>query len=146
MSSKSFAVLLAASVGFAAVSFAQDVPPLPGWAQAMPPGPDTSVKITEAYARLVARDAYFWSWPQVNVYNRRQAVKDLQDFIKAGPVPSAPLSELAMLTDYISPEQRLVACPNQDTAAILLTAACFVSPVTPLQQRVEKKRASPQGW
>jgi hypothetical protein len=32
----------------------------------------------------------------------------------AGPVPSAPTNRLAMLTDYIAPEERLVACPNQD--------------------------------
>ena len=29
----------------------------------MAPGPDVSVKITEAYAAHVARDAYFWAWP-----------------------------------------------------------------------------------
>ncbi len=22
---------------------------------------------------MVARDAYFWAWPMVNIYNRRQA-------------------------------------------------------------------------
>jgi hypothetical protein len=37
----------------------------------MAPGADASVKITEGYARLVARDAYFWAWPMVNIYNRR---------------------------------------------------------------------------
>jgi hypothetical protein len=28
--------------------------------------------------------------------------------------PVAPLNRLSMLTDYIEPQQRLVACPNQD--------------------------------
>ena len=37
----------------------------------MPTGPDSRVKITDAYAALVARDVYFWAWPMVNVYNRR---------------------------------------------------------------------------
>ena len=37
----------------------------------LPPGPDARVKITEEYAKAVARDAYFWAWPMVNVYNRR---------------------------------------------------------------------------
>jgi hypothetical protein len=130
MSSKFFAALLA-TLAAPGLAFAQGVPPQPspGWAEAMPPGPDTSVKITEAYARLVARDAYFWSWPLVNVYNRRQAVKDLQDFIKAGPVPSAPLNKLAMLTDYITPEQRLVACPNQDVVYGIGVLALDQSPV-----------------
>src|SRR5262245_59890108 len=44
----------------------------PLWATALPPGPDTRVKITAEYARLVGSDAYFWAWPMVNVFNRRQ--------------------------------------------------------------------------
>ena len=35
----------------------------PLWNRAMPPGPDVRVKITEEYARHVARDAFFWAWP-----------------------------------------------------------------------------------
>ncbi|WP_425907744.1 hypothetical protein [Nitrobacter sp. TKz-YC02] len=54
----------------------QPLPPSPEWARAQPPGPDTSVTITEAYAAMVARDAYFWAWPLVNIFNRRQAFKD----------------------------------------------------------------------
>lgn len=77
-------------------------------------GPDARTKITEAYANQVARDAYFWAWPLVNMYNRRLAFQAVPDFIMAGPVPSAPPNKLAMLTDYITPEQRSVACPNQD--------------------------------
>jgi len=88
--------------------------PSPGWRRAMPPPPDRRVKITEAYARLVASDVYFWAWPLANIYNRRLAFADVPGFVMAGPVPSAPLNRVAMLTDYISPEQRLVACPNQD--------------------------------
>ncbi len=53
----------------------RSIQPSPNWAQAMPSGPDTSVKITEPYARMVARDAYFWAWPMVNIYNRRLAFK-----------------------------------------------------------------------
>ena len=45
----------------------------PAWPVAMPPGPDARVRITEGYARMVARDAYFWAWPMVNIYNRRLA-------------------------------------------------------------------------
>jgi hypothetical protein len=60
-------------------------------------GPDTKVKITEAYADLAARDAYFWAWPMVNMYNRRQAYQQLTEPIMLGPVPAAPLNRLAML-------------------------------------------------
>ncbi len=76
--------------------------------------PSRKVKITEEYARLVARDVFFWAWPLVNVYNRRIANDRVPDFIYAGPVPLAPVNRLAMLVDYIAPEERLVACPNQD--------------------------------
>src|SRR3954469_4627338 len=54
----------------------QPLPPSPNWARALPPGPDMRVKFTEEYARHVARDAYFWAWPLVNMYNRRLAFKD----------------------------------------------------------------------
>jgi hypothetical protein len=95
----------------------------------MPPGPDTRVKITEEYAKLVGRDAYFWAWPLVNVYNRRIANDQVQDFIVAGPVPTAPVNRLAMLTDYIAPEERLVACPNQDVVYGAGSLALDRSPV-----------------
>jgi hypothetical protein len=101
----------------------------PGWARATPPGPDTRVKITEAYARLVAQDAYFWAWPMVNVYNRRLAFAKTPQIMMAGPVPAAPLNHLGMLTDYIAPEERLVACPNQDVVYGAGSLALDLSPV-----------------
>jgi hypothetical protein len=66
-----------ASVGFATLAQAQapSILPSPDWSLALPTGPDTGVKITEAYARMVARDAYFWAWPMVNIYNRRLTFK-----------------------------------------------------------------------
>ena len=50
---------------------AKNLAPSPAWARAMPPGPDARVKVTEPYARMVARDAYFWAWPMINIYNKR---------------------------------------------------------------------------
>lgn len=107
----------------------QPLSPSPGWARALPPGPDTRVKITEAYAKLVARDAYFWAWPLVNIFNRRQAFKDVTEIVMAGPVPTAPLNHFAMLTDYITPDQRLVACPNQDVVYGAGSLALDITPV-----------------
>ena len=92
----------------------QPLPPSPELARAFPQGPDARVKITEEYARHVARDAYFWAWPMMNIYNRRLAFKDATEIMMSGPVPIAPLNHLGMLTDYIDPSERLVACPNQD--------------------------------
>jgi len=86
----------------------------PGWAKALPTAPDTRVKITEEYAKLIGRDAYFWAWPMVNVYNRRLTYAPLDKPVKSGPLVKAPLNTFAMLTDYVDPAERIVACPNQD--------------------------------
>jgi hypothetical protein len=88
--------------------------PSPLWSRAMLPGPDTRVKITREYARHVARDAFFWAWPLVNVYNKRRSAEQSKTLAYAGPVPAAPLNRLVMLTDYVAAEERIVACPNQD--------------------------------
>ncbi len=108
---------------------ADPIPLSPDWAASMPAGPDTRVKITESYARLVARDAYFWAWPMVNVYNRRVAFSQVPKIMMMGPVPAAPLNRLGMLTDYIDPEERLVACPNQDVVYGAGSLALDLSPV-----------------
>src|SRR5262249_3359200 len=86
----------------------------PRCASALPAGPDVRVKITEAYAAHVARDAYFWAWPMVNIYNRRLAFAALKEAVKAGPLVMAPPNHNAMFTDYVDPDERAVACPNQD--------------------------------
>src|SRR5215813_15119030 len=112
-----------------ATATSTDVAPSINWRRAMAPGPDTRVKITEEYAKLVARDVYFWAWPMVNMYNRRLAFRDVRDFVMAGPVPTAPLNRFAMLTDYVNPDQRLVACPNQDVVYGAGSIALDESPV-----------------
>lgn len=100
-----------ATVSLTTIAQAQmPLPPSAGWTKAMPTGPAAGTKITEAYAAHVARDAYFWAWPLVNMYSRRLSVANVQEITMAG----APLNRIAMLTDYITPDQRAVACPNQD--------------------------------
>jgi hypothetical protein len=96
----------------------------------MPAGPDAQVKITEGYARLVARNAYFWAWPMVNIYNRRLAFDQCPEpGLMNGVLPFAPLNTLSMLHDYVQPEQRWVACPNQDVVYGAGIAALDRSPV-----------------
>ena len=97
--------------------------------RAMPPGPDTRVKITEEYARQVGRDAYFWAWPMVNIYNRRLHFMQVKEMMLQGPLMEAPANSLAMLTDYIDPEERSVACPNQDVVYGVGALALDISPV-----------------
>ena len=106
-----------------------DVVPSINWSRAMAPGPDTRVKITEEYAKLVARDAYFWAWPLVNIYNRRLVMAGVKEAVKAGPLVFAPLNRNAMFTDYVDPEERAVACPNQDVVYGLASIALDISPV-----------------
>ncbi|HEY3676286.1 MAG TPA: DUF1254 domain-containing protein, partial [Candidatus Tumulicola sp.] len=86
-------------------------------------------KITEAYAAHVARDAFFWVWPLVNVYNRRLAFSQMTEHRYVGPLLEAPLNTLTMLYDYVDPEERQVACPNQDVVYGLGILALDVSPV-----------------
>lgn len=107
----------------------QPLPPSPEWARALPPGPDARVKITEAYAAHVARDAFFWAWPLVNMFNRRLAFSKMTEQRYVGPLLEAPLNRLTMLTDYVDPEERNVACPNQDVVYGLGMIALDVSPV-----------------
>ena len=113
-----------------ALTSAQTPPPLsPGWSPALPAGPDARVKITEEYARHVARDAYFWAWPLVNVYNRRLGYTPVQQVARAGPLIVVPLNRVGMFTDYVDPLERAVACPNQDVVYGIGALALDVSPV-----------------
>lgn len=80
----------------------------------MPAGPVAGTRLTEGYVRLVARDAYFWAWPIVNMLSRRAALTQVPARMYLGGAPVAPLNELTMLTDYFPADVRAVACPNQD--------------------------------
>jgi len=110
------------------------VPPLlasaAGTAPAFPPGPVAGTKVNEAWVRMAARDAYFWGWPLANIFNRRQAFKDLPEpGLMGGIVPVAPINRLAMLSDYIDPGERLVACPNLDVVYGAGSIALDLEPV-----------------
>ena len=94
-----------------------------------PSGPDASVKITEEYAKHVARDAYLWAWLMVNVYNRRLVFAERTDPVKIEPLIQAPVNQIAMLTDYVDPEERNVACPNQDVVYGIDLLELDLSPV-----------------
>jgi hypothetical protein len=94
------------------------------------PGPVRGTRITEAYARLLARDAYFWAWPMANIYNKRLTFgKAPEPGLLGGVLPFAPINRMAMLTDYIDPAERAVACPNQDVVYGGGPFAFDVSPV-----------------
>src|SRR6516225_955595 len=123
------AALLLAVLTATTPTHAEQVVPSPSWGRAMRSGSVPGTKITEEYARLVARDAYFCAWPLVNVYNRRLTYEKVPETVLSGPVPASPLNHLGMLTDYIVPEERIVACPNQDVVYGVGSLALDLSPV-----------------
>jgi hypothetical protein len=94
------------------------------------PGPVEGTIMTPEYARLVGRQAYFWAWPMVNLHNRAASLTKLPGpVLVGGAVPGAPLNHLAMLTNYILPEQRFVATPNHDVVYGLAMLALDKEPV-----------------
>ena len=77
-------------------------------------GPTGSV-MTEGYAKSIASFAYVWGWPLVNMHNRQVVFSQVPyQMYLSGAMPAAPINQLTMLTDYISPEMRDIAHPNQD--------------------------------
>jgi len=53
----------------------------------------------------------------------------VKEAVKAGPLVFAPLNHNSMFTDYVDPEERAVACPNQDVVYGLASIALDISPV-----------------
>ncbi|KAB8193658.1 DUF1214 domain-containing protein [Nonomuraea phyllanthi] len=75
------------------------------------------LRMTQRYAATVGHAAYLWGWPLVNMHNRRVSMEQLPGpGLLAGIVPAGPPGTIGMLRDYIRPEERIVACPNQDVA------------------------------
>lgn len=93
-------------------------------------GTSADTRMPDSYVRLTGQETYFWAWPMMNIHNRRMMLKDLPDAgLMGGTVPVAPPNKMAMLTDYISPNQRMVACPNQDVVYGFGLLALDQSPV-----------------
>jgi hypothetical protein len=74
-----------------------------------------SVFMQPEYAKTIARAAYVWGWPMVNMANRYAGVtKAPEPALLNGVLPVAPRGQIAMLSDYVSPGEKFVTCPNQD--------------------------------
>jgi hypothetical protein len=77
--------------------------------------PVPAALMTPEYIKHLTSMIYLWGWPMVNVHNRVAQFRDVPAaFYMNGIAPVAPVNHLCMLTDYIRPQQRAVACPNQD--------------------------------
>ena len=107
------ALAFAGALLAAASAQAQQVP-IPKTAAEVPgPVPDTAM--TMDYVQMVGRMAYFWGYPIVATSSRRDAFARAPERIYLGGfLPMAPIGDLTMLHDYISPEQTFIVCPNQD--------------------------------
>lgn len=67
------------------------------------------------YAKSIARMAYIWGYPMVNMMNRKIALSAAPEPSRLGDVlPISPTGQIAMLYDYVDPGQNFIACPNQD--------------------------------
>ncbi len=79
------------------------------------PGPVAGAPLSGEYAAAVGRVAYLWGWPLVNMQNRLKLFAAAPEpGLLGGVLPVAPTNRLAMLSDYLAPEQRFVTSPNQD--------------------------------
>jgi hypothetical protein len=94
-------------------AYAQQIPVNDNKNEVRPPVP--GAKMTKEYVRMVGRVAYFWGWPMINMYNRNWVMSQAPEpGLNGGILPVAPLGQLSMLQDYLTPDQKAVACPNQD--------------------------------
>jgi len=87
--------------------------PIPKTAAAVP-GPAPGTAMTKAYVQVVGRVAYLWGWELVNFANRHAMFSKVSEpSLLGGELPVA-YNAVAMLTNYMSPEQRFIATANQD--------------------------------
>jgi hypothetical protein len=111
--------LIAVAGGFCPAAAEVNHAPPPGTSRASltasVPAPVAGTIMHPGYAMAVARKAYIWGWPMVNMMNRSAALTSAAEAGRLnGVLPVAPLGRIAMLSGYINPAQKLVACPSHD--------------------------------
>jgi hypothetical protein len=105
--------VLASAQWIPSVALAEQKEPAQSFADLSMPSPE--VVPQESYVRAVARSAYVWGWPMINMLNRRARITQApHPGLLGGVLPAAPRGQIGMLHDYIEPSQRFIACPNQD--------------------------------
>ena len=77
-------------------------------------GPASGNMMTTAYVQMIGRMAYFWGWPLVANANRAMAFSKVPEPGLVGGVVPIAYGGIAMLTDYVTADQRVIACSNQD--------------------------------
>jgi hypothetical protein len=71
----------------------------------------------EEYVEALARIVYYWGYPAVDVMSRTSQWQLMKDGPGAvlGVFPGGPVNTSGCLSDYMSPSQRMVVTPNNDT-------------------------------
>jgi hypothetical protein len=107
------AALLATALFGGGAALAQQTPATPSFEELSQP--TAEVTPHPEYVKAVARDAYIWGWPMVNMLNRRaRTTQAPEPGLLGGILPVSPQGRIAMLHDYIDPAETFVTCPNQD--------------------------------
>jgi hypothetical protein len=71
----------------------------------------------EDYVEALARIVYYWAYPAIDVMTRTNQWQLMKDGPGAvvGVFPGGPVNTSGCLSDYMSPSQRMVVTPNNDT-------------------------------
>ena len=72
---------------------------------------------SQSYVEALARVVYYWGYPGVETFARTNTWQIMQEDAGTmlGVFPAGPKNHTGGLTDYMSPSQRLVVTPNNDT-------------------------------
>ena len=107
------------------VAHAQSPQQIPYTARAFNPAPADlprsagvpALLANEAYVEALARIVYYWGYPAVDIFGRTSMWETMKDGpgMMLGTAPGAPVNTSSCLTDYLSPAQRIVVTPNNDT-------------------------------
>jgi hypothetical protein len=118
------ATTLAALAGAGAVQ-AQTSPQLPYTTRAFTPAHGDLARsagvpaqlANEEYVEALARIVYYWGYPAIDVMTRTSQWELMKDGPGAvvGVFPGGPVNTSGCLSDYMSPTQRMVVTPNNDT-------------------------------
>ena len=107
------AALLATALAAGSSALAQQAPAPPSFEDLSQPMAEVTPH--PAYVKALARSAYLWGWPMVNMLNRHARITQAPEpGLLGGILPVAPQGQIGMLHDYIDPAETFVTCPNQD--------------------------------
>ena len=105
------AALLATALAAGSTALAQQAPAPPSFEDLSQP--TAEVTPHPEYVKAIARTAYVWGWPMVNMLNRRARITQAPEpGLLGGILPVAPQGQVGMLHDYIDPAETFVDLPE----------------------------------